>query len=240
MEFEWRIRSYEDLWSTFFAELKIYMNQNGHCGVPRKYVSTSGYVLGDAVYYVRKGRRFINGHPERVEMLNELGFDWTLRNESDWLNVIGRLNEFEEHEGHLNVENKFNCTDGFPLGRVVSQIRTQGKYASANPERRKTLEQIGFIWDVQEIKWQRVQHLYKTEDGYGLGVYISKVRGEGKYISPTADRQFPRRLKTLLDMGFTWNCRSSKKDDIIRAKHERAVYEMEELLECGETGQRDA
>ena len=58
-------------WEYKFNQLVIYKNKNGHCKVPQRHVTSSGFKLGQWVSYTRHRAKLTT---QQVELLTEIGF----------------------------------------------------------------------------------------------------------------------------------------------------------------------
>jgi hypothetical protein len=117
-----------------------------------------------------------------------------------------------------------------PLGNTVNNIRHQAMYLSGDtPERREWLNEIGFVWDELERRWETAKIALTTykevhgnlevprastvpssapwaEETWGmpLGSSVNHIRVKGMYLS--GDK--PERREWLNEVGFRW-CGSS-------------------------------
>jgi hypothetical protein len=116
---------------------------------------------------------------------------------------------------------------GMKLGNIVNNIRARRTYLSDDkPERKDWLDEIGFVWDDLERRWEvahTVLTLYKEEHGdlnvpqafvvpssapwaeetWGmhLGSRVSNIRSRGDYLRDDK----PERKDWLDEMGFRWH-----------------------------------
>ncbi|CAE8686834.1 unnamed protein product, partial [Polarella glacialis] len=194
-----------------------------------------GYGLGVAVHNIRASGQFVKRKPERLKVLEELGFVWHA-NEFVWnKRLVPSLEWYKDRYGHLNVEYVCVLPDseelpslmrGFKLGRAVSDIRSSGDFAKGKRERLKVLEELGFVWDAKEFVWNKrlVPSLEWYKDRYGhLSVGTAYVLPDSEEVpcflrgfslgvavnNIRAQGQFvkrkPERLKVLEELGFVWN-----------------------------------
>lgn len=216
------------LWDRNVERLMCYYEEHGDINVPNRYVDETGFALGQWVSHLRTCYRsqIKNGilTPERVEFLDDLGMIW---DKIDYLwerNYQAALAYYREN-GNLNVPKKYRTADGIALGVWLYSIlanyrRTDG--ASLTAEQKQRLESIGMDFDKPNAfdeQWdgyyQRavgyyrengnlaVPYYYKTEDGYALGLWISRHRAAYKrktHVSLTEDR-----IKKLNAIGMEWD-----------------------------------
>lgn len=83
--FEWTVAKTKSLdFPTRIEQLQVYKDKHGHCNVPQKCSEFTG--LGNFVLEQRRRYKlFLSGsktsmNQERVDTLNAMGFEWTLRN----------------------------------------------------------------------------------------------------------------------------------------------------------------
>jgi hypothetical protein len=131
-------------WEIAFSALVKFKDRNGHCRVPQ------GHLEGDINLgrWVSLQRSHIDQmSAERKKRLDEVGFVWNPYG-VDWENGFAALVTFKARKGHCNVPYLYTEND-FKLGAWVSQQRS---YANKMPpDRRKRLDEIGFLWDARRV-----------------------------------------------------------------------------------------
>ena len=131
---EWREASGTDQWDTGFSHLSEFVAREGHCQVPRNYLTTDGYRLGQWVLNQRKVRDTLSTeHKDLLELL--LGWTWD-RFAEQWEMGFRYLTEFVAREGHCQVPRNYLTTDGYRLGGWVSRQRTAKNDLSATLKER--------------------------------------------------------------------------------------------------------
>jgi predicted helicase len=115
-----------------------------------------------------------------AEIVDTLGVAW-----DEW---YGRLKKYKEREGHCRVP-KIYKDNGFQLGGWIDRQRNAKDRMSA--ERRRKLDEIGFIWDPLEAAWDEGLNyliIYRNreghcrvpkgyiENGHRLGQWVSTQR----------------------------------------------------------------
>jgi hypothetical protein len=163
---------------------------------------------------------------ERIDLLNELGFVWNLR-EMAWYQQLNSFKSFREEFGHSNVP--VNCTKHRKLCMWVNVQRRQYVLMkrgerSMDPARVKVLDSIGFCWDIsvaQCARWLlRFQVLKEFMDMHGhcvIPVNLPKLhlwvklqrRLYRKYkkgkLSEEQCNISEKRISALDSIGFNWN-----------------------------------
>ena len=144
--------------------------------------------------------------------MDELGFVWDTL-EADWEEVFSYLKAYKEREGHCRVPSN-HTENNFRLGGWVNKQRWR-KGARWSEERRKRLDELGFVWDTLEAAWEegfsylkaykkreghcRVPDGHK-ENGFDLGGWVRRQRQSKRQESlPQARRQ------QLNELGFVWD-----------------------------------
>ena len=137
--------------------------------------------------------------PDRRQRLEALpGWLWDPHSDK-WEKGFSHLKQFSDRKSHCRVPVSYETDDGYPLGQWVNTQRTTKEII--NLGRRRRLEALpGWSWDVRSEQWEKCfSHLekysekeghcqvvqgFKTDDGFGLGKWITKQRGKKETIEP--------------------------------------------------------
>ncbi len=178
-----------DSWEFWFGKLQAFVERVGHSRVPGEYETEDNYKLGIWVGNQRRLRRKLL--MERKEALESLpGWTWNPF-EDAWLQGFDRLLAYSHREGHSRVPQLYRTSDGFALGSWVTSQRTRRNRLSKT--QCQALESVpGWIWHTVEAAWSegitklrefysaeghpRVPFDFVTEDGFGLGAWVSRQR----------------------------------------------------------------
>ena len=233
--YEAQLLAREREWELRIRALRFYKEQNGDLLVPATFAFTEkncsdltlvGYKLGRVVSCIRSGD--ITVSDEERQTLDGMGFVWDVPKYERELRIRA-LRFYKEQNGDLLVPQSCQLVhpsdpqlDGYKLGKVVSNLRTRD--ITVSDEERKTLDGMGFVWDVSKYEWEvrRMPALrfYKvkfgnllvpcrfvfTEEncsdltlvGYKLGTVVGSIR---KGLIIVSDE----RRNTLDGMGFVWD-----------------------------------
>merc|ERR1712238_386872 len=90
---------------------------------------------------------------QRKELLDEIGFQFRIRNRPEWMTKHDELLIYKEENGHTRVPQHY--TPNKALGKWVAKQREQyklykkGKHSFLTPDRLEKLNTIGFVWSVR-------------------------------------------------------------------------------------------
>ena len=129
----------EEAWEVGFAALTTFKAREGDCNVPKLHFE-GAFKLGIWVDRQRRTKNKIS--PERRQRLDAIGFIWDPHEEA-WEEGFAALTTFKARERHCNVPQRHD-EGSFKLGKWVNRQRLTRDSMSA--ERRKRLDEIGFIW----------------------------------------------------------------------------------------------
>jgi len=178
---------------------------------------------------------------EMIDELNELEFDWGLK-EKLWNSKYELLCAYKDENGHCRVPADFrvgsvNLSDWVTNQRREYKKRQEGKHATITKERIDRLNEIGIEWDGwagreatarKEKLWNSNLELlrqYKTEKGdclvpfrfvtendENLGRWVGKQRSEYNKLHEGKPSVITKeRIDELNKIGFVWDVHSFKK-----------------------------
>ena len=130
-------------WNNYFDKLVQFKKKHGDCNVPIDYPEDPPF----ASWINRQRTKKAKLSQERIDRLNELGFDWDPR-ESDWNQQYALLVEFQIQNDHCNVSR--NHPQYSSLARWTQTQRM--KKNKLSEERIDKLNQLGFVWDTKTSK----------------------------------------------------------------------------------------
>jgi Helicase associated domain len=192
--FVWSVR--ED-WKKHYEELKQFKQRFGHCNVPARYTENRklGIWVGAqrqqyrSLQQPRKGstrRRPPPLNQKRIDLLNELGFVWTVRSRDtttadSWDRRMQDLAEFNATHGHCRVPAIYPLNP--ELGAWVEAQREQykiytkgkreGETLSAamtlTPERVKQLTDMGLVWSLPPSEQKEEELTAPAASFYAMG-----------------------------------------------------------------------
>eukprot|EP00534_Pseudo-nitzschia_fraudulenta_P012814 CAMPEP_0201219670 /NCGR_PEP_ID=MMETSP0851-20130426/191195_1 /ASSEMBLY_ACC=CAM_ASM_000631 /TAXON_ID=183588 /ORGANISM="Pseudo-nitzschia fraudulenta, Strain WWA7" /LENGTH=434 /DNA_ID=CAMNT_0047509361 /DNA_START=30 /DNA_END=1334 /DNA_ORIENTATION=+ len=146
----------EEHWQKNYEKLKEYKADHGHVLVPRQ-CEIPG--LGDWVTSQRQQyQEYTKGKPtpltkQRKELLDEIGFQFRIRNRPEWSSKYEELLTYKEKNGDTRVPQHYKANKA--LGKWVAKQREQyklhkkGKHSFLTPDRLEKLNSIGFVWSVR-------------------------------------------------------------------------------------------
>jgi len=143
------------------------------------------------------------------------------------------LQQYKNDSGDCLVPIHFTTDDGINLGIWVNNQRLdyrklqKGKQSTMTEKRIEQLESIGFVWEVQESKWNEqfellqqykidhgdclVSNRYTTSNGVKLGVWIHTQRKQyKKFQEGEQSAMTHKRIEKLESIGFVWDALESQ------------------------------
>jgi hypothetical protein len=197
-------------WDVWYGLLKSYKERKGHCRVPALH-KENGLRLGSWVDQQRQNKDHLLA--TRPQRLDEIGFDWN-PHDTYWELGFGHLQRYFQREGHCFVP-QGHKEDGYALGDWVSVQRA--KKDKMDSERRRRLDDLGFVWDAIEAAWDEgyghLQRYFRREGhclvpaahketGYKLGQWVVVQRAK-------KDKLSLERRQRLDELDFIWNTREA-------------------------------
>jgi superfamily II DNA or RNA helicase len=142
----WTWDALDSRWEANYEHLIAFVHESGSARVPRRYVASDGYRLGQWVMIQPRSRKAGTLSAERITRLEALpGWEWDLPDES-WEKAFRHLAAFVEHTGTARVR-KDHIQDGFQLGVWVSRQQTRARRALLDPQQTARLEALpGWVW----------------------------------------------------------------------------------------------
>jgi hypothetical protein len=208
--FAWKVRA---AWKNQYEKLVEFKQKNGNCRVPQKY--QEDVFFGKWVSYQRQMHAKNKLRLDRQELLEELGFAWEApqggnNTENNWHLQYEKLAEFKRKNGHCIVPARYHQED-VALGSWVNTQRQHHRNNKLRIDRKKLLDEIGFVWNVEDHQWHLLYEKlveFKRKNGHCL-VPRREDMSLGKWVSNQQQSHRKNKLrldrKGLLDeLGFVW------------------------------------
>ncbi len=139
--FDWKLLNFLP-WVEMYKQLLEYKkNHNGSTNVAK--TSLHYDKLGRWVYHQRSLYRTGKLSPERVELLQSIGFKWRIVDDTPWIDMYKRLVLYKQEHGTTCVP--YKCEADRKLGRWVYAQRR----SCDNQHLVDLLNDIGFVWDAR-------------------------------------------------------------------------------------------
>jgi len=217
--FEWkRVSKKDEYFAKGFQETLRYKERSGNANVPDKYMTP----LWKWQAHQRKAFNRGKLDKERIQMLEEIGFEWERTTETEKVYERGVIEtlRYKELSGDANVPRGYVTDNGFNLWKW--QVWQREKYKGNRLERERVirLEQIGFRWQL-DVKPYTIKHFeegllasfeykkqygntnvplnYVTPGGLKLGEWQDLIRQKLKKGRLPADS-----IRRLDAIGFEW------------------------------------
>lgn len=171
--FEPSLDSLLDEWALMFKTMQAYKQIYGDLRISSKFIVpdtdewprySRNLKLGVRVAAIRSAGRYVKDHPTRKQQLDEMGFEWRIRDhthkqqlgEDIFEQVLEALNIYKvKVDRGLQVPNNFvvpadehwpSQLHGLKLGFFVQGIRNEDKLIFGREDRRQQLNDLGFSW----------------------------------------------------------------------------------------------
>ena len=192
----------EHEWQNRYQELKQYVEQNGDALVPQSHP-----ILGSWIGSQRNSRKAGKLSDDRIKLLDAIGFLWD-PHEEKWQKQYRELKKYIKDNGNHLVP-----SDNPIIGRWVVKQRSMYSQGKLSQNRIKLLNEIGFIWDLDEHAWQlkyKELKLYIEKNGDALVRRSHPTLGRWTLhqrnlynLKKLPDKHF----LLLEEIGFIWNPR---------------------------------
>jgi hypothetical protein len=217
--FQWGSNcSHEQRFALALRRSEEYKKEHGTINAPNNYLSPDGFCLGQWQSQIRHLRRRNCLSPERIEALNRLGFRWeTPRLHANFERGLVETRRYKKAFHKANAPVAYRTPEEFRLGGWQVSRKREYRENKLSQEQIKSLKNLGFNFDIRPLKTLQkgyeetlkvkertgnpnVVRLYKTKDGFKLGIWQAFVRC--KYQARTLAKEIIRRLEKI---GFTWH-----------------------------------
>ncbi len=227
---------YKNQWNRKYELAKKYYEYYGNSDISIEFKTNDG-INHDENGEIKLGRwissqreNYKNLSEEKKKKLEEIGFIKDL-NDEQWNRNYEFAKKYYEYYGNLKISQDFKTNDGINYaenGKVKLGIWLNNQrynYENLSEEKKKKLEEIGFIKDLLEDKWNRNYELakkyyehygnlkisqdFKTNDGINyaengkvkLGAWISRQRN--RYKGKTGQLSLEK-IELLNKIGMIW------------------------------------
>jgi len=133
-------------WNEMLETLKEYHRIHGDFNVPKKYPINQ--TLSSWLYYQKTLKRTNKLEAEKIQAFENIGFSFPelLQNQKSWEERFEELLDYKNKFGDCKVPVRFKENQ-----QLATWVRTQRRYfteGTINAEKKMKLENIGFIWRV--------------------------------------------------------------------------------------------
>ena len=144
-----------DSWNNKFVQLRQFRMVNGHCNVPSSAGNFYQWVNNQRRAYnnVKQGKSGLKISPERIVMLEGLGFNWGKKYPAppSWDESLEELKKFRKAMNHCNIH--MDPKSPSALAKWVSTQRSEYKRFDKGCDSLLSLEQIGKLNEI-EFNWK--------------------------------------------------------------------------------------
>ena len=160
-------------------------------------------------------------YKQQIQRLDDIGMVWGNRNEIAWQRGLESAQKYHETHGNLMVPGKYIDPEGYPLGQWIIKTRQQRLNDRLKEERITQLDEIGMVWSVFDVKWEKAFALavaYYEQNG-NLNMPRSYVTAAGEKLGCwVANQQWAYQKGKLSDdqimrlerIGMYWGNRNDR------------------------------
>ena len=212
--FAWGLK--DESWEKMFTALAYYTRKHGNCKVPTSWRDNPQ--LASWVVVQRTVKKSGKLSKERIRRLEQIGFIWEPNNES-WEKLFAALVDYKRKYGNCNVPSDWY--ENQELGSWANTQRQFKKSGKLSQERTRRLKQIGFVWDLLDVRWKEMFTAlvdYKRKhrncnvpqrwrENRQLATWVSNQRHQ------KSGKLDEHRIRQLDDVGFVWDPGDAKWDE---------------------------
>ena len=132
-------------WYEMYLRLQAYQAQHGSADVPNQWPEDPK--LAAWVSNQRQKYKKDELTPQQIELLEALGFSWSLRERGTWEDRLAELVAFKSQHGHFDVPT--NYPPAPKLRQFIASTHYQYRTGMLDTDRIMRLEEAGFILDAE-------------------------------------------------------------------------------------------
>lgn len=213
--FNWDPRDAD--WEASFSALAQFHAAHRHCDVPSTWKEDPA--LATWVERQRKLQKVGQLSEVRRARLDALGFVWDPR-EAAWNQKFSELENYKRANGHCNVPNNFPPNPS--LAKWVDHQRQFFRRGELADNRRKALEEIGFVWDARsaeqsdfnEKMFSALVEFKKREGHCNVPQNYPPNPQLAKWVANRSNQYRAGKLAAAMrerldELGFVWNRRDA-------------------------------
>lgn len=231
---DFTMNTFETKWQKMYELAKKYYEHYGNLVIPLSFKTKNGYEYDEkgvnlGLWLNTQKDNYDNFSDDRKKLLDSIDLSFEIN--SIWQKIYDLAKVYYNFYGDLLVPWKFKTKNGYEFDengvRLYAWINTQRKkYNDLSAEKKKKLEDIGFVQNAHEIKWLEMYSLAKnyyehygdllipqkfrtlngyeySEDGVNLGFWIATQKSNYDKFSEERKKMFEK-------IGFIKNLYDSK------------------------------
>ena len=150
--FAWDMRDTQHTWEESFHNLLAYKKEHGNVMVPYAYKTSDRFGLGRWLANQRRVEKLGRLSQDKKHRLEQVGFAWDTRDiQHTWEQSFQKLLAYKKEHGNVMVPQRHKTSDGFGLGRWVTNQRRVEKLGRLSQDKKHRLEQVGFVWRLRQL-----------------------------------------------------------------------------------------
>ncbi len=209
----------EDSWQKKYRELEIFYAIHNTSHIEQRMISEADDEkemsrLRSLNYWIKHQRRLYKAEklpPEKIELLDRLDFVWKVTDgKNSFEKRIRELKAYKKKFGTTHVPQIKN--EYYKLSRWVNEMRRLYEEERLSVDRINRLNQIGFIWNVEDDNFERNLKKLKAfhrEHGHWDVPQTGKTKKLGQWVAQIRSRGLKkeRHVHALRAAGFEFRAR---------------------------------
>jgi superfamily II DNA or RNA helicase len=143
-------------WDTWYGKLKAYNERFGQCNVEQGWKEDSALASWVSAQRTRRSKGLL--YPERIRLLDELGFVWdfqTQKIQETWMKWYRELGKYTHEHGDPHVP-RTHTNKKLASWVWIQRIRRQQDYGlqpRLTQEQVELLNKLNFAWEIGDVRW---------------------------------------------------------------------------------------
>lgn len=152
-----------DKWKSRFDLVKQYYEEHGNINISQKEV-IQGVWLGKWIVSQKKAMDSGKLTDHQVQMFKILPMDEVGRKDSRWWSMYEEAKKYYLKFGNLNIPKDYLTSDGKRLCDWIIRQKRSFKMGKMTLEHKKLLSDIGFLEDLEELRYKKVENYYLEQN----------------------------------------------------------------------------
>eukprot|EP00522_Entomoneis_paludosa_P001610 CAMPEP_0172471124 /NCGR_PEP_ID=MMETSP1065-20121228/67655_1 /TAXON_ID=265537 /ORGANISM="Amphiprora paludosa, Strain CCMP125" /LENGTH=965 /DNA_ID=CAMNT_0013229211 /DNA_START=275 /DNA_END=3172 /DNA_ORIENTATION=+ len=201
-----------DKWGKRYEELKDYRDKHGHCNVPAGYPENRELAHWVTEQRYKKKHNDAGFSKERIQLLNDLGFEWVRVGDVVWMKTYKEVKAFYDTYGHINFLSEGDTEELQFCHSWIKRQRNDYNSSKLSDEHIDLLNEVGFDSDPRQTQWnskcEELAHFFAKNGRENLPTKVQDKTlynwGQTQLKVYRAKKMKQERIDRLNAIGFPW------------------------------------